>query len=72
MRKLSFLVLLFAFVCGYSLSAQHPDVLKQIESSGKFAPMFPFQPTHNAPDNITNVRTWAGVDARPAGQEIIL
>ena len=30
--------------------------------------MFPFQPTHNAPDNITNVATWPGVDNRPAGQ----
>lgn len=69
MRKLSFLVLFFALICGHSLCAQHPDVLKQIEASGKFAPMFPFQPTHNAPDNITNVRTWAGVDSRPAGQQ---
>ncbi|MBO7510555.1 MAG: hypothetical protein J6T35_05155 [Bacteroidales bacterium] len=31
--------------------------------------MFPFQPTHNAPDNITNVRTWAGADHRPAGEQ---
>ena len=70
MRKLFFLVTVFVLFAGHSLSAQqHPDVLKQIESSGKFAPMFPFQPTHNAPDNITNVRTWPGVDNRPSGQQ---
>lgn len=52
-----------------SVSAQNrPNVLDRIEASGDFAPMFPFQPTHNAPDNITNVRTWAGSDSRPAGQ----
>ena len=43
------------------------DVLKEIEASGDFMPMFPFQPTHNVPDNITNVRTWARVDRRAAG-----
>ena len=58
-----------AFISGHVATAQHPDVLKQIEASGKFAPMFPFQPTHNAPDNITNVRTWPGVDSRQAGQQ---
>lgn len=46
-----------------------PDILKKIEKSGDFAPMFPFQPTHNAPDNITNVMTWAGKDRRPAGTD---
>lgn len=60
----SFLVLMA--VCP-AVAQQHPDVLKNIEASGNFAPMFPFQPTHNAPDNITNVRTWAGVDGSPAG-----
>ena len=34
-----------------------------------FAPLFPFQPTHRAPDNITNVRTWAGADGKPAGDD---
>ena len=33
------------------------------------APLFPFQPTHRAPDNITNVRTWAGVESGPAGKD---
>lgn len=33
------------------------------------APLFPFQPTHGAPDNITNVKTWAGADDRPAGTD---
>ncbi len=44
-----------------------PDVLRLIEESGDFAPLFPFQPTHNAPDNITNVRTWAGAHKEEAG-----
>ena len=61
---------LFVLMSGIlSFAQSHPDVLKQIESSGKYAPMFPFQPTHNAPDNITNVRTWPGVDNRPSGQQ---
>jgi Carbohydrate binding domain. len=29
--------------------------------------MFPFQPTHHAPSNITNVRTWSGVSNQSAG-----
>lgn len=33
------------------------------------AELFPFQPTHNAPANITNVRTWEGVSNDPAGTE---
>ena len=70
MRKLMFLVALFALADVSFLNAQQRiDVLKQIESSGNFEPMFPFQPTHNAPDNITNVATWPGVDVRPAGQQ---
>lgn len=68
MRKLILLVGLAVLVTASNLAAQQrPNVLDQIEKSGDFAPMFPFQPTHNAPDNITNVRTWAGVDGRPAG-----
>ena len=70
MKKLPFLLVLFMMVSGLALQAQnHPDVLKKIEASGNFAPMFPFQPTHNAPDNITNVRTWPGTDGRPAGEQ---
>jgi len=69
MKKMLVLMILAALFCSTSVYAQpRRDVLKQIESSGRFAPMFPFQPTHNAPDNITNVRTWPGVDNRPAGQ----
>lgn len=34
------------------------DILERVEASGEFAPMFPFQPTHDAPCNITNVATW--------------
>ena len=48
---------------------QYINVLSEIEASGNFAPMFPFQPTHNAPDNLTNVRTWPGVDNRIAGED---
>ena len=68
MKKLMFLVSFVALAVTGNLEAQQrPNVLEQIEHSGEFAPMFPFQPTHNSPDNITNVRTWAGVDDRPAG-----
>ncbi|MBQ9548482.1 MAG: beta-galactosidase [Bacteroidales bacterium] len=31
--------------------------------------MFPFQPTHAAPDNLTNVQTWTGTRRDPAGNE---
>lgn len=50
-------------------SQQHPDLLTTIEASGDFAPMFPFRPTHNAPENITNVGTWTaeGRNAAPRG-----
>lgn len=69
MRKLLFLLAFFALVSGSVLPAQNrPDALEEIEASGDYAPMFPFQPTHDAPDNITNVRTWPGTDDRPAGQ----
>lgn len=33
------------------------------------AGMFPFLPSHSAPNNITNVRTWQGVGNAPAGSE---
>ena len=70
MKKLSFLLAASALFFGYVSYAQRtPDVLREIESSGHFEPLFPFQPTHNAPDNITNVRTWPGVDGRPAGSQ---
>ena len=32
-------------------------------------PLFPFLPTHNAPDNITNVATWPGVHTEAAGSQ---
>lgn len=68
MRKLQFLVLSIVFLsCHLATAQKYPDVLKQIEASGNFAPLFPFQPTHNAPDNITNVRTWTGVSNEVAG-----
>lgn len=68
MRKLQFLVLSIVFLsCHLATAQKYPDVLKQIEASGNFAPLFPFQPTHNAPDNITNVRTWTGVSNGVAG-----
>lgn len=69
-----FILTLMALVAFASVSysqlpfaQQGEDMLRAIEQKGKYAPMFPFQPTHNAPDNITNVRTWNGVDSRPAG-----
>lgn len=51
------------------LHAQDNNMLSKIEASDDFAPMFPFQPTHSAPQNITNVATWGGVSVRPAGSE---
>lgn len=39
----------------------------QVVRAQEFPALFPFQPTHNAPDNITNVRTWDGVSSSPAG-----
>lgn len=69
MNKLLSFVVFITLVMSLQVHAQqYPDLIKKIESSGRFEPMFPFQPTHNAPDNITNVRTWPGVDSRPAGQ----
>ena len=47
--------------------AEYPDILKALEESGDYAPMFPFQPTHDAPRNITNVAYWPDSDHNPAG-----
>ena len=43
------------------------DFYGSIEAQGGFAPMFPFSPSHDAPANITNVKTWQGVSLLPAG-----
>jgi len=59
--------LALALAVSVPLRSQNPDLLETIEASGEFAPMFPFLPTHNNPDNLTNVRTWAGVSDSPAG-----
>ena len=68
MKKITFSIICLTLIIVGNISAQDRlNVLDQIESSGNFAPMFPFQPTRNAPDNITNVRTWTGVDVKPAG-----
>ena len=71
MRKnIGFLIALAAMIMSIGLSAQekeYPDFLKKIEESGDFAPMFPFQPTHDAPQNITNVEFWPGSDCNVAG-----
>lgn len=70
MRGSYFLTAISTIILSVSLSAQNrQNVLDQIETLGNFAPMFPFQPTHDAPDNITNVRTWPGVDGCPAGSQ---
>ena len=52
-------------VCGQTRDKE--NVLDRIEASGDFAPMFPFQPTHDAPLNITNVSTWDGFHSQVAG-----
>lgn len=71
MRKnIGFLIALLAMIMSIGLSAQekqYPDILKKIEESGDFAPMFPFQPTHDAPQNITNVAFWPSTDGNQAG-----
>ena len=36
-------------------------------SAQEFPALFPFQPTHNTPDNLTNVRTWDSASSGPAG-----
>ena len=71
MKRLFFILLVLVGAMA-DISAQDArksaqNLLKTIESSGKFAPMFPFQPTHNAPDNITNVATWAAGGRQMAG-----
>lgn len=55
MRKLSLMWL--CFLAPVLLAAQEQP------------PMFPFQPTHNAPDNITNVATWPDTHTEPAGSQ---
>ena len=45
------------------------NLLDKIEASGQFAPMFPFQPTHDAPANITNVKNWEGTRQGEAGAQ---
>ncbi|MCQ2184868.1 MAG: hypothetical protein MJY62_05600, partial [Bacteroidales bacterium] len=42
-------------------------LLSDIAGAQEFPALFPFQPTHNTPDNITNVCTWDGVSTAPAG-----
>lgn len=64
-------ILLFLGDIAFS-QEQYPlgiNVLNYIEQSGEYAAMFPFQPTDNAPSNITNVQTWAGVKKGIAGEE---
>lgn len=53
-------------VCSYGQKSPE-NFLEKLENAGEFAPMFPFQPTHYSPDNITNVTTWKGVKKLPAG-----
>jgi len=52
---------------GFAQEQQPKDILAKIEASDTFAPLFPFQPTHAAPSNITNVSTWNGAAIVPAG-----
>ena len=70
MRKLCTWTVLGIMLSSTSIFAQGEkglDLLDEIEQSGNFLPMFPFQPTHNLPDNITNVRTWTGAGTESAG-----
>lgn len=59
-------ILLIAALIVFPLAspAQNADMA---DDAGQFAPLFPFQPTHNNPANITNVRTWDNVSSDPAG-----
>ncbi len=77
MRKPVYLTLYALILALANLYAQETlppgtDLLARIEASGNFAPMFPFQPTHNAPENLTNVTTWGGAGPEgfiaPAGE----
>ena len=71
-KSLRLLALWAALLICVSLYSQdkkteYPDILKALEESGDYAPMFPFQPTHDAPRNITNVAYWPDSDHNPAG-----
>ena len=70
MRKLCTWTVIGIMLSSTAIDAQDTkglDLLDEIEQSGNFLPMFPFQPTHNLPDNITNVRTWTGAGTESAG-----
>jgi hypothetical protein len=65
-RKFLYLTLFAVMSASVNLYAQgglqpNIDILAKIEASGNFEPMFPFLPTHSAPENITNVGTWTAV-----------
>lgn len=62
-----FLSILAALALPINAGAQKANIEDRLDDSGQFAPLFPFQPTHNTPDNITNVRTWDNVSGAPAG-----
>lgn len=53
---------------GETRGLEYPDALVEATAAGEFAPLFPFKIAHGAPENITNVQTWAG-PWKPAGQE---
>lgn len=65
---LAYMILVSSTLFAHTQS-QKDDLLKKIESSGDFAPLFAFQPTHNQPDNITNVATWRSDDDEFAGKD---
>ena len=68
MKRLLFLTAIAILISSPNLSSQYrSSVLDEIENSGSFAPLFPFQPTHSAPNNLTNVRTWPGTVDEIAG-----
>ena len=70
MKKILLTVFLFP-LAAYLLAQEnnYVDIISQTEKSGDFAPMFPFQPSHDAPQNITNVKTWKGSTNAPAGAD---
>lgn len=41
-------------------ASTYPDALAAVQAAPGAAPLFPFRVVHGAPDNITNVQTWAG------------
>lgn len=59
MKNIGFWAVLVSLLLSVSMPAQ--------DTSADFAPMFPFQPTHDAPQNITNVAYWPGTDCNIAG-----